>query len=137
MLKSEVVEVLNGIENMLDLDVKGQKVFEIAKKAVKAFDYDERDEITVKLKAIKSPEGENTYYCELETGERLVIRDGELEGIYEPNENKYQKAFDNLAAGMQCPNCPARDICEERNKKRISVPICSETLFDYLVNAEK
>lgn len=40
----------------------------------------------VKLKAYKSAEG-NAYYCDLPNGERLVIRNGELEGIYDPGKD--------------------------------------------------
>ena len=38
----------------------------------------------VELNAWKSPEGNDTYYCDLDTGYRLVIRSGELAGVYNP-----------------------------------------------------
>jgi len=81
---ANISEELFSLSSIKEGYKKGVEALEVAIEAVKAFEYDEYEEITVTLKAKKSPEGDDTYYCDFETGERLVIRGGELEGIYKP-----------------------------------------------------
>lgn len=153
MLKSDVIEQLKSLlenaeysrnaekeskycsHSSLVMYEKDVKALATAIEAVKAFDYDEREEITVTLKAKKSPEGDNTYYCDLETGERLVIRGGQLEGIYNPNSDdensEYEKTTnENLldaVLGIYCSKCPCHEFCG-----KCSTVGCAETFVEWL-----
>ena len=114
---------------------KDIKALKIAIKAVENYDYDEREKITVEVMAIKAAEG-GAYYYDLETGERLVIRENKIEGIYNPGEDKeikkYKKFLYRLVSEMQCPNCPARYTCTERGKDYIPREKCEDHLFETL-----
>lgn len=156
MLKRDVVEQLKGIleyqEDNLDeyqhYNAKGNfaidemeetykkdiEALKVAIKAVDAFDYDERDEITITVKAMKAAEGD-AYYFDLETGERLVIREGKIEGIYNPEEkpNKWEKAFITFCALTHCPNCPARYVCTDKTKSVIPRKVCEENILEFLL----
>lgn len=120
------------IDDIKETYKKDTEALKLAIKAVDAFDYDERDEITITVKAIKAPEG-GAYYYELETGDRLVIREGQIEGIYTPEEkpNEWKTAFIELCDCTSCSHCPARTYCarcayEDDNQ-------CFETLKNFLI----
>ena len=152
MLKRDVIEQLKGIldyqednldeyqhfnknlaiDEMEETYKKDIASLKIAIKAVDAFDYDEREEITVKLKCTKAPEG-GAYYYELETGDRLVIREGQIEGIYSPEEkpNEWETAFIELCGCISCSHCPGRTYCARHLNKDDKK--CYETLKDYLI----
>lgn len=117
---------------------KDIKALKIAIKAVENYDYDERETMTVEVKAIPAPEG-GAYYAELETGDRLVIRENKIEGIYNPEEkpskskeSDYKKAFSALCRDVKCPECPARFFCGQRNNPLILARICEENIFEAL-----
>ena len=154
MLKRDVVEQLKGIleyqednldeyqhynakenfaiDEMEETYKKDIKALKIAIKAVENYDYDEREKITIKVMATKAAEGD-AYYYELETGDRLVIREGQIEGIYTPEEkpNEWKTAFIELCDCTSCSHCPARTYCarcayEDDNQ-------CFETLKNFLI----
>ena len=137
MLKSDVIEQLKSLLTYQEDSLKEReraaaygnfivsdtdetykkdiKALKIAIKAVENFDYDEREKITVEVMATKAPEGD-AYYYELETGERLVIREGKIEGIYNPEEkpNEWKVAFIELCDCTSCSNCPVKTYCARR-----------------------
>ena len=157
MLKRDVVEQLKGIleyqednldeyqhynknfaiDEMEETYKKDIKALKIAIKAVENYDYDEREKITIEVMATKAAEGD-AYYYELETGDRLVIREGKIEGIYNPEEkpNEWKTAFEKLCSNIHCPDCPAQFSCPERNKVFIWKAACEKVLFEYLAEDE-
>lgn len=151
MLKRDVVEQLKGIleyqEDNLDeyqhYNAKGNfaidemeetykkdiEALKVAIKAVDAFDYDERDEITITVKAMKAAEGD-AYYFDLETGERLVIREGKIEGIYNPGTSsevdKWKDYFKRLTECVTCYYCPYKYECSQE----LAAGKCAEFLLE-------
>lgn len=113
---------------------KDIEALEIAIKAVDAYDYDEREKIIVEVMATKAAEGD-AYYFDLETGERLVIREGKIEGIYNPEEkpSKWEKAFKKLVRETHCTNCPCRIVCTDKTRTVIPHKVCEENIFEYLL----
>lgn len=152
MLKRDVIEQLKGIldyqedkldeyqcynknfliDEMEETYKKDIKALKIAIKAVANYDYDEREKITVEVMATKAAEGD-AYYYELETGDRLVIREGQIEGIYSPEEkpNEWETAFIELCGCISCSHCPGRTYCARHWNKDDKK--CYETLKDYLI----
>jgi hypothetical protein len=159
MLKRDVINQLKSLmENSEDSrteegDIwdKDVEALRIAIKAVESFEFEERGKIAVLLDAKRSPENGNTFYCDLETGERLVINTdykfdleeefctlpvGKLEGIYNPGKEKelekHKKFLNRLVGEIQCFNCPARYTCTEKDKTVIPRKACEEHLFETL-----
>lgn len=155
MLKRDVVEQLKGIleyqednldeyqhynakenfaiDEMEETYKKDIKALKIAIKAVENYDYDEREKITIKVMATKAAEGD-AYYYELETGDRLVIRDGQIEGVEESKEEKtYKKAYRKLIREIHCTHCPCRIVCTDKTRTIIPHEVCEQNIMDYLL----
>ena len=124
------------IDDLKETYKKDIEALKIAIKAVDGYEYDERDEITITVKAMKAPEG-GAYYFDLETGDRLVIRDGQIEGIYSPEENKeektYKKAYQKLIREIHCTHCPCRIVCTDKTRTIIPHEVCEQNIMEYLL----
>ncbi len=97
MNKKEVIEQLKSLmehcasykEHDGDIWSKDVEALKITIEAIKDMQESARKEkICIEVEAVRSPEDENTYYYELDNGERLIIRDGEIFGIYNPQREK-------------------------------------------------
>lgn len=108
-------------------------IYKIAYEAVKAYKWDEREKITVEVMATKAAEGD-AYYYDLETGDRLVIRNGQIEGIYSPEEkpSEWETAFKKLCKDVHCPECPARFSCSQYNGEIFLQSVCEENILEAL-----
>ena len=98
MNKKEAIEQLETLiessksfkEHDGDIWDKDIKALKIAIEAIKGMQESAcKEKICIEVEAVRSPEDENTYYYELDNGERLIIRDGVIFGIYNPQREKF------------------------------------------------